>query len=400
MMAVVLRRHRLTNVCEDFFTAVCSDKAIGGVKEFPGDDIVGEVSRLGDIEETIFMDKLVQYAMPERRLTNLSGKVLASEMQMGKFFLSCYYRDDSTDDARKFLLSFLDDLGIPLEFRGDKQYLSMFSALVRLSLVWGINNPLLFIELKPVRASKHYVTVIRTLKKKLDISKIDVTVMRKKRAKEEHPSTSELRKKLASLVSETLTKFKSVTGFGKLSKVADIVKSVFKGDAAIEEKYLREMVMNYESVKDFLEWRLGLMDSSEEKVPLRSYFNVLEKYEGFPWRQAINYAVKQSLNFSFESYVYIDRPDISKEMAQLLMDARFHRVFRNYLYVWLIEKLRFAMGKEPEEAACAIAPAGCAYRKEEKERYCFRKVSTVYNDGERYRSTFIVYASRGVSRDM
>lgn len=144
-----------TDICQDFFGGVCGVKNATENKIFPGEDFLEEASRLDEIEEVIFMRKLLALREPDP-LENMTD----SDIQMSRFFVSCLERDESTADARDFFLKLLSDIGIPMGFSALKQSLSMFSALVRLSLVWGINNPLLFIELRPMRATKHYVTVM------------------------------------------------------------------------------------------------------------------------------------------------------------------------------------------------------------------------------------------------
>lgn len=378
LMALILKKRYGPDICENFFGAVCAADYSDNKTDLNGGDIVSEISRLDEVEENMFKEKLVQYAVPSKRPPNLTGNILDSEMQMGKFFLSCTDRDGSADDAREFFVRFLDDLGIPMEHTGSQQYLSMFSAMVRLSLIWGIDNPLLYVELRPMRGTRHYLTLMRTFHKNFDFNTINVTLRRKRRQVNEEliPTTDEMRDKFLLFLNVTHEGYRdNATFFSELTSDIRVVTTIFsKKPDELKAEDLRDMVLDYLAVEKFLVWRQSLASRARDAPPLRYTFDARESFDDMKWRRAISYGVRQHLDLSQDTEIYVHRPDICKDMATLLLDPRFHRPFRHFIHFWLLKKFRPWMGRLAEGESCE-AHGGCDYLKEDKERFCFRKVS-------------------------
>lgn len=371
------------DVCKEFFGGVCGIRYFDNHSRFSGEDLIRKTSRLDSIEEQIFVPKFTMFSsMLEKIHSNVSRNVTSSERQMGKFFQSCMNRDPSVNDAREFFFSLMNDLGIPLEFKsfGRQQVLSMLSALVRLSLVWGIENPLLYVELIPVRGTQHFLTKIRTLYKGFDFEKINITIMRTKRQVEPEiiPQPEEMRPKLQKFIEEAHAKYDDDDRalYDKMKLELDVVSPLFSDENKLERKNFNEMLISYISVTEFLQWRQDyLKRASFIKPPHRSNLSVLEKTTLIKWREAITYAVGNHLHLAEDSPVYVDREDICMHMATFLVDPRMHRVFRQFLYIWLLLRFGPWLGSKSEAGACHLIPGSCDYSTGNKETFCFRKVS-------------------------
>lgn len=365
------------DVCTDFFRGVCGPKNESANYEFPGKEFVSESARILEIEEDIFTTKLLELIEPDRP-ENLTD----SEIQMSKFFDSCVRRDGSGKDARDFFLHLLHDIGIPMGFSKERQSLSMFSALVRLSLIWGIDNPLLFIDLRPMRATGHYVTVIRTMQKNFYFEKIDATVLRRQRAVRGIADLENVREYFGHILRENRKWLSSDEALNDVARhKIRTVKIIFSDRYALRERDLKEMILNYVAVNEFLEWRQGNTTNAPGSAPRRTYrFTDFEEETDIKWRRAITYGVRQHVKFSLDSLVHAEAAHISRDTAHLLLDPRFHRAFRHYLYVWLLTEFRPWMGSEAEEHACREegSKEDCAYLETNEyrlERFCCRKVS-------------------------
>lgn len=352
------------DICEDFFGALCPVPTPKPQRGVNGSD---HFSRLDDILETMFKEKLYQFAVPDSRPPNMTGSIFDSEMQIGKFYHSCLNRHKSTGEAHRFFRYLVNDLGIPMATGTDRQTMSILSALVRLSLVWGIRNPLLFVELVPVRGNEHYITRISTLSRKSDKHE-DFVPMTLKVAQDN----------LADFVTNAnkhsyLEEHKEKFEHGK-----QVLAALFEGTDTLDGGQVREMVAHYQAVQDFiLEWQLMGPDENIRTPPHKSAFEELEAASDFPWRRAITYGVRQDLTLPGHATVIVDVPARFYVLARLLVDKRFHRVFRHYLHVWLLEVQGWAMGASPEKLYCKERSAGCPDRStpEGDSGFCFRSVS-------------------------
>lgn len=362
LSTILSRQNSRLSICDDFFSTICVEQT-KPASALRGWNRTDYYSRLDEILHNIFKEKLEQFALPSMRPKGLTGNILDSEMQLGKFYMSCVNRYKSTGDALRFFSFFVNDLGIPMEQETSRQTLSILSALTRLSLVWGIENPFLNVELVPVRGSQYYLTRIWTMEKYGDDESGRFRGM----------NLTESQQFIAAAVKNGQEQY----GVGdKYQKSQRFLTSVFSGADALSETYIREMVISYEAVQDFIRKFQSLGTSEKSGYPLfPSNFGKIEDLTKFPWRRALTYGVRQELSLSKDAALIVDNIGSVEIFAHLFTDARFHRVFRHYLHMWLLKKFGFAMGGTAQHLYCAENECPNLSSSELDAAYCFRVVS-------------------------
>ncbi|XP_018496380.1 uncharacterized protein LOC108864710 [Galendromus occidentalis] len=344
--------------CEDFYGFAC-------VHEDPGfSKVTSYRSRLMRYLDTMAIELLERLFVSYQDRFQ-TAKVRDSEVQMFKFYQSCKGRheEDRRRKSVKTIKDLLGDIGIPLGTPHESQSSTAFSALVQLSLIWGVETPLLNFEVKPGLPNNPERIVIQG-------AKAARTLRRPRLFAAGASPFDDIREEMR-LLREDLLRIVGTLQTDEAERLLFVTKNLapifelFPFDApsraashfAAVDTFLREVNSNPTSFRNLNSSYVGSFES-------------LERDHKLDWSAALNFNLRFLLQITPESLVEVQNLGYAMAFAEFTLDPRFHDLFTDYLTIWTILHLGAYAGGSLEDAACRINGGPDCEKREDENLHC------------------------------
>lgn len=325
--------------CKDFYGYACraADAKDGGKTAFRSRLLEG-------------LDRLVGPAIDEIEKTYKDRQQTASVndamVQMMKFYRSCQNRhsDDVIQKSIKAIKELLHEVGLPIESEDRSQSSTVFSAIVRLSLIWGVETPLLNFKVKPgLPGSVERIVIEGANMPKPRNPKLF--------AADPNPF-AQIAPKMKTLRKDLLDSVRANwhgPAHDRFNRDSKDILEHFKMDMS------GAVTGHYIAVKKFLD-NLKITPFAFANLPYEyvGTFQSLEDTYKLAWSSALNFNLQTLLHITPEAGVEVKNWGFAMAFAELTMDRRFDELFRDYMQVWTVLHFGVYVGGKVERAACHI----------------------------------------------